>query len=375
MAKSWFWNPGDSGLSAAQIAAQVAVKLEQGSNMILNVPPNASGVVEDDFVVSLSRVGAARRATFGDPRAALPTPVAAVCAALSVTLPVNGTFDTILLSEDLVAGQVIGSYTLEVSTGGVWRLLAAGVHGMTVGTRLLDAVGPQSNVSALRWNCSSDLTPPDPPPSATVSFRNPAGACLGLHPNASWPCYKGGEGPFSVCPLVAAPCASPGAVAWVEAGGTFAAPGVAQDAVVNVDCVRAGARPRARELRPPRVVSPPAPTPPKPPHRRTRVPLARTQKLLATSSAIAPASSPSTPPRGRWRRRRAPACACPTAWPPARGPPARAPSRGRPRKSTSCPARRRRAAGRARPCPRRRPLPRSRSLARFCSAQCKKKWF
>lgn len=252
MAKSWFWNPGDSGLSAAQIAAQVAVKLEQGSNMILNVPPNASGVVEDDFVVSLSRVGAARRATFGDPRAALPTPVAAVCAALSVTLPVNGTFDTILLSEDLVAGQVIGSYTLEVSTGGGWQLLAAGVHGKTVGTRLLDAVGPQVNVSALRWNCSSDLTPPDPPPSATVSFRNPAGACLGLHPNFSWPCYKGGEGPFSVCPLVAAPCASPGAVAWVEAGGTLAAPGVAQDAVVNVDCVRAGARPRARVAAAPR---------------------------------------------------------------------------------------------------------------------------
>ena len=240
MAHSWFWGPGDAGLNASQIAAQVSVKLEQGSSMILNVPPNSSGVVEDDFVATLARVGAARRATFGDPRAALPAPVAAACAALSITLPVNGTFDTVLLMEDLSAGQVVAAYTLEVldaGGGGGWRRLTAGVHGATVGARLVDAVSPQANVTALRFNCSADLSPPNPPPAAAFTLVNGGGACLGLHPNASWPCYTGGEGPFALCPLVAAPCASAGAVAWVGgAGGALAAPGVAADAVVNVDC-------------------------------------------------------------------------------------------------------------------------------------------
>lgn len=239
MAKSWFWNPGDAGLSAAQISAQVAVKLEQGANMILNCPPNASGVVEDDFVAQLALVGAARRATFGDPRGALPAPVAARCGALSVSVPINGTFDTVLLTEDLAAGQVIAAYTLEaLDSGGGWRLLTAGVHGKTVGNQLVDVVGLQVNVTALRFNCSGDLTPPGPPPSSgAVNFVNAAGSCMGIAPNYTWPCYKGGVGPFSVCPLVGAPCASPGGVAWMEgAGGALRAPAVAPDAVLNVDC-------------------------------------------------------------------------------------------------------------------------------------------
>ena len=58
--------------------------------------------------------------------------------------------------------------------------------------------------------------------------------------NASWPCYTGspqpGDGPFSLCPLVAAPCTAPGAAWTLGQGHSFTAARVAADAVINVDC-------------------------------------------------------------------------------------------------------------------------------------------
>ena len=240
----WFWDPTHNTVPAAQLGQQFTLKAEQGANLILNVPPNTTGVVEDALLAQLAQFASARAAVLASPRAALPAPVAAPCAAISVTLPVSGDFDTVILAEDLVAGQVIGGYSLEVRDGasGAWRALSAGVHGVTVGLRLLDSVGLQRGVSALRFNCSSDLAPP--PPSggdAEVAFVNSAGQCLSIAENATWPCYTGspvpGDGPFSLCPLLAAPCSAPGA-AWTQGprDHSLTAARVARDAVVNVDC-------------------------------------------------------------------------------------------------------------------------------------------
>ena len=240
----WFWNSSHSTVPAAQLGAQFTLKAEQGANLILNVPPNTTGVVEEGLLEQLSLFAGARAALLNSSRAALPAPVSSPCAALSITLPVSGDFDTVILTEDLVAGQVIGSYTLEArdSASGAWRALSTGVHGRTVGLRLLDSVGLQTGVSALRFNCSSDLAPPPSQGSGgEVSFVNAAGQCMAMAENATWPCYTGsptpGDGPFSLCPLVAAPCAAPGA-AWTQGqqDHSLTAARVALDAVVNVDC-------------------------------------------------------------------------------------------------------------------------------------------
>lgn len=232
----WFWDAADTPLNASQIAATINTKMEQGANLIMNIPPNSSGVIEKNYVDQLALVGAARAAMFNNPLAALPTPVSATCAQLSVTIAVNGTFDTLLLTEDLVAGQVIGGYTVEALDGAsqVWRTLA-GVHGKTVGLRLLDSVGTQTGVTQLRFNCSSDLAPPAPPPVSTAFFfKNSAGACMGIADNATFPCYTGGVGPFKLCPLVATQCSA--RTAWTPTGQGWAALAVAPDAVINVDC-------------------------------------------------------------------------------------------------------------------------------------------
>jgi hypothetical protein len=55
---------------------------------------------------SLAGFAAARNATFASPAALLASPIAAVCSALSFTVPVAGPFDRIAISEDMGAGQV-----------------------------------------------------------------------------------------------------------------------------------------------------------------------------------------------------------------------------------------------------------------------------
>ncbi len=238
----WFWNAQHNTVPAQQLLEQFTLKAEQGANLILNVPPNSTGVVEDALLEQLGLFAAARAGMLSRSAGVLPAPVSLPCAGMSITLPIAGAFDTVVLTEDLVAGQVIGSYTLEArdAASGAWRALSAGVHGKTVGLRLLDSVGLQTGVSALRFNCSSDLAPAPPPAGGEVSLVNAAGQCMSMAENATWPCYTGspqpGDGPFSLCPLVAAPCSAPGAAWTLGQGHSFTAARVAADAVVNVDC-------------------------------------------------------------------------------------------------------------------------------------------
>ena len=240
---NWFWAPGDPFLNATQVTQQVNAKLEQGANLIFNVAPNSSGLIPEDVAAQLRLFSTARAATFASPLAALAAPVSAACAALSFVVPVNGSFDTLLTREDLTAGQVVASYTVEArdAASGAWRLLG-GTHGATVGLRLLDSVGLQTGVDALRWNCTGDLAPP--PPLPPVRFVNSAGQCLGQPDGEAFPCYTAspapGVGPFSTCMAVASSCDGP-AAAWTPtaaaAGGqVLAALGAAADAVLAVDC-------------------------------------------------------------------------------------------------------------------------------------------
>ena len=238
---NWFQSPADPFLNASQIWQQVNAKLEQGANLILNVPANSSGVIPDAYVEQLTLFGAARTATYSNPLAALAAPVSAACAALSVELPVSGAFDTLLLAEDLTAGQVIAAYTVEArdAASGAWRSLTAGVHGKTVGLRLVDFVGAQTGVSHIRFNCSADLAPAPPPPPST--FTNAGGQCLGQPDGAVFPCYVGNATPggevFHLCPLVASSCAGP-AAAWTAGkdGSSLFAYGAGPDATINIDC-------------------------------------------------------------------------------------------------------------------------------------------
>jgi len=230
---NWFWQPNKPFLNASEIMAQFVAKHEQGASLILNVAPNSTGVIPDEYVAELRKFAAARAATFGAPVAALAAPVSAACEALSFVVPVNGTFDTVLSVEDMRAGQVVAAYSVEArdAATGAWAPLR--VHGASVGSRVLDTVGTQVGKDALRFNCTASLTPPAP-----VVFTNEAGACLGPPAGAAFPCWEGQAAPggevFHLCPLVAAPCGP--ASAWTRGAASAWASAAAPGALLNVDC-------------------------------------------------------------------------------------------------------------------------------------------
>jgi len=237
----FFWGPGDPHLNASQILQQVNLKLEQGGSLILNVAPNSSGVIPEAVVEQVQLFASMRAAQFSEPRsAALAAPVSATCANLSLVVTINGTFDTLLIEEDLTGGQVIASYSVEArdAASGAWRALSAGVHGKTVGSSLLDVVGLQVGVDALRFNCTSDLVPVPPPPPAV--FKNAQGHCMGQPDGETFPCYTGSAVPggeiFHLCPLVAASCEGLAAV-WMTGSkaGTLVPVSIPQ-ATINIDC-------------------------------------------------------------------------------------------------------------------------------------------
>jgi len=234
---NWFWAAGDPHMNASEIAAQVAIKHDAGATLIFNVPPNSTGVVPDEYVAALAAFAEARAATLAAPAALLPAPVTASCADLSITLPVSGPFDMLVAAEGLAAGQAIGGYSVEVqmAAGGPWAPLP--VHGVTVGSRVTDVLPtPVAGAHALRFNCTSDLTPP--PPSRVV---NAAGGCMAIPAGQAFPCWS--DANFALCPLVAVPagdCAAAGpAGVWeLTQGGPWlsAATTPSSTPAINIDC-------------------------------------------------------------------------------------------------------------------------------------------
>ena len=159
---NWFWNPGIPYMNAAALWDQFTLKYGQGANLILNVPPNASGLIPEEYVVELKKFNRTRVLTYGTPVAQLAAPVTAACAELSFTVSVDpsSTFDQVVTMEDLSKGQQITGYSLEAEFGGTWqRLNPASGHGATVGARVVDwGLGKITGVNRLRWNCSAALT-------------------------------------------------------------------------------------------------------------------------------------------------------------------------------------------------------------------------
>jgi hypothetical protein len=234
----WFWHPNDPVLNASTILEQINIKLGQGESIIFNVPPNASGVMPEEYIATLAAVGAARTQTYSNPSATLQSPVSAACSDLSFVVDVaaGASFDQIMIQEDLSAnGQVIASYTVEAffPSNSSWTRLP--VHGLTVGSTLLDIFpAPITGASQLRFNCTADL---GPPPLAHIV--NAGGSCLGIPQGESFPCWTGGVGPFSLCPLVVSPCSDSTAAVVFEVPpgqGGLIAESVAGNPVINVDC-------------------------------------------------------------------------------------------------------------------------------------------
>ena len=152
---AWFWHPEHAFDSAAELFRRYLATVGRGAHWILNLPPNTTGVIPEEYVHAVTRTGTAIRNSFGTNVGRVGS-VAAACDKLSVVVKSTGVFDTVMLREDLTRGQTVLGYSLEQQRCGTKQWLPVTLNstqgGQTVRAALLR---PRlSCCGALRGCCS-----------------------------------------------------------------------------------------------------------------------------------------------------------------------------------------------------------------------------
>ena len=87
---------------------------------------------------------------------------------INISIPTGHTVDTLVSQEDLVHGQAIANYTVTVlnTTTDQWQPVV-GIHGQTVGSRVVDVIPSITGPATLRWACVASI-----PASTTVTLKS-----------------------------------------------------------------------------------------------------------------------------------------------------------------------------------------------------------
>jgi len=180
----WFWHADEHPKTAEQLVKLYGTSVGRNAVLLLNVPPNTSGRVDDADVAELTRFAAAIAATYrhnlldGARPAALANtltdgrlagswspPRRATTGSFELTLPDGVAFDQIWLGEDITHGQHVQQFTVETGDGTTWTQLTGGT---TIGYSRILTVPVQTGVKALRI-------------SVTQARATPCLATLGLY--------------------------------------------------------------------------------------------------------------------------------------------------------------------------------------------------
>ncbi len=175
--QEWFWRAGlNASLSAGELWHYYLGTVGRGSNLIVNIPPSTACEIPGNFFSAAHSFGKAVESSFGTGSALAATkhPTAALCHELTVTVPLPPTqqeFDSVLIKEDLLQGQRILKYSIEVLLDQAWVSVpppdypafpgALGCKGNTVGAQLIDLLPAEysrpSEVTAVRVNCKDAI--------------------------------------------------------------------------------------------------------------------------------------------------------------------------------------------------------------------------
>lgn len=126
----------------------------RNSLLLLNVPPDRRGLINDADVAALKGFAALRARIYGNDLAK-GVRMAGTGGTTIFTLPAPVTFDRIALAEPIKEGQRIASFTVEARDGGAWRPIA---RGTTVGHRRILLV-PTATTDTLRVVIEDALAP------------------------------------------------------------------------------------------------------------------------------------------------------------------------------------------------------------------------
>ncbi len=155
----WFWHPAEHPKTAEELTELYRTSVGRNAVLLVNVPPNREGRVDDADAAALAAFGesisrtyavdllagarpAGLAATLTDGRldSSWSPPRAATTGTLELALAAEATFDQIVLGEDITHGQQVEQFTVDGWTGTAWTPLATAT---TIGhTRILPLPAP-----------------------------------------------------------------------------------------------------------------------------------------------------------------------------------------------------------------------------------------
>ena len=150
----WFWHEAENSRvkTPAQLIDLYYKSVGRGANLLLNVPPNRQGLLEQEDIASLKAFGDWRRKTFGANLAAK-----AKLSQDTLTFPKPVEIHVVRLREDIRYGQRIDAAVLENWNGNAWDSVSSVT---SMGPRRLVAFDKPVTSSRLRLRVTESAAPP-----------------------------------------------------------------------------------------------------------------------------------------------------------------------------------------------------------------------
>jgi alpha-L-fucosidase len=131
----WFWHPHEVPKSLEHLLDIWYRSVGLGANLLLNVPPNPAGLIDDADRARIAEWALGLRRRFADP---IPGAIVHKGGTVDVTFPESVTIDHLWLEEAIANGQRVRSHRIvDAASGGV---IVEGVH--TVGSQRVHAFPP-----------------------------------------------------------------------------------------------------------------------------------------------------------------------------------------------------------------------------------------
>jgi alpha-L-fucosidase len=132
---TWFWHPKQPPKTLADLETMYYTTVGRNCQLILDTPPNKSGLLDAADVARLREFGAWIHAHFTRDLAAGAASSRDAHGAFVYTLPRTTSFRTIGFAEQIASGQRVEAFAVDADAGdGIWRPLTSG---QTIGYKRL----------------------------------------------------------------------------------------------------------------------------------------------------------------------------------------------------------------------------------------------
>lgn len=177
--KGWFWQPGEEPKSLSHLLAIHDRSIGLGANLLLNIPPDRRGRLDDADVERVRELAEALQQRFGDPvEAVLETGGAG---AVRAQFPAGTTFDHVEIHEALEEGQRVAAHRVLLEDGTV---LATGgsigvrrIHRLETPVQsdslVVEVDGPGAVIESVAVHDAGDAPTPDSDIAYSATTQRP----------------------------------------------------------------------------------------------------------------------------------------------------------------------------------------------------------